>query len=175
MDMMNKLSFLRKRTKEALKECPDGSGRLWPVQFLASQFWPIHFWPKLEVSGWWFGQFWPIQFGSIHFWPIHFFVLWLVLVWIVVGVGVGVSVCVVVCWCVFCCVFVVVSCGCLFVVVVRVGGVVVGLDHLAPDPLPGTLPPDPPSAGPSLRRTAQNFVLFLSLTVCLLVEFWWFL
>ena len=47
------------------------------------------------------------------------------------------------------------------VVVVRVGGVVVG----------------------PLRRTAQNFARFsvschhfvLSLTVCLLVEFWWFL
>ena len=40
------------------------------------------FWPKLEVSGLWFGQFWPI-----HFWPIHFCVvlwLWLVLVYVVV-------------------------------------------------------------------------------------------
>ena len=39
----------------------------------------------------------------------------------------------------------VVSCGCLsFVVVVRVGGVVIGLDHLAPDPsLPDPIPPDP--------------------------------
>ena len=55
--------------------------------------------------------------------------------WIVVGVGVGVSV--------FYCVFVV-SCGCLsfvvvvrgvFVVVVRVGGVVIGLDPLRRTPL----------------------------------------
>ena len=47
----------------------DGSGGgLRPTlanPFLACQFWPIHFWPKLEVSG-----FWPI-----HFWPIHFCVL----------------------------------------------------------------------------------------------------
>ena len=48
-----------------------------------------------------------------------------------------------------------------------------------------SLPPDPPSTGPPNRRTAQNFALFfplplpfslfISLTVCLLVEFWWFL
>ena len=68
--------------------------------------------------------------------------LWFV--WCVVSCGclllfVGVGV--------FCCVFVV-------VVVVRVGVVVIGLDHLAPDPSP----PDPLLPD----RPATNFVLFLS-------------
>ena len=56
-------------------------------------------------------------------------------------------------------------CLCCVVVVVRVGGVVVSLDHLAPDPLPG-----PPSAGPSSLDPSQN-----SRFGCFLIEFWWFL
>ena len=78
---------------------------------------------------------------------------------------------------VFCCVFVV-CCGCLsFVVVVRVGGVVIGLDHLAPDPPPPDPPPPDPSAGPPnisrFFRLPPPISLFLSLTVCLHVEFGW--
>ena len=64
----------------------------------------------------------------IHFWPIH------VLCYVVL-------LCVGVCFAV-CLLFLVVVLS--FVVVVRVGGVVIGLDHLAPDPShPDPLPPDP--------------------------------
>ena len=84
----------------------------------------------------------------------------LVLVWIVV-VGVGVSV-------VPCCLFfylfvlcVIVSFGCLlswiFVVVVRVGGgVVIGLDHVAPDPSPPDPPPPDASGPPGLHTTTRE-------------------
>ena len=59
------------------------------------------------------------------------------------GVVVGVGVCFAVClWFLVVRVVFVVVC---VVVVVRVGGVVIGLDHLAPDPFPL----DPPSAGAS--------------------------
>ena len=122
--------------------------------------------------------------------PIH-------LCCVVVGVADGVSVCVVVCCCVL--MLFVVSCGCLsfvvvvrgvFVVVVRVvfvvvcccGScwwcVVVGLDHLAPAgglPSTGPPPPDLQNFRAFFPSPATNFALFLSLTVCLLVEFWWFL
>ena len=107
------------------------------------------------------------NFGQSNFgqsvWPAHLanpflanpfllccVVLWLVLVWIVVGVG----------ECLCCCVCRLllwfVGCLWLFVVEVRVGGVVIGLDHLAPD-----LPPRTPLPGPP--GTAQNFALFCRL------------
>ena len=86
--------------------------------------------------------------------------------------------CVVVVW--FCLVvvlfcLVVVAVWCLLLLfVVPVGGVVVGLDHPAPDPfrrtpLHRTPPPDRP-----IFPSPATISFFLSLTVCLLVEFWWF-
>ena len=124
-----------------------------------------------------FGQ---SNLGQSIFWPAHLanpflanpFLLccvvpWLVLVWIVVGVGV-------VCFAV-CLLFLVVVCCCgswgvrccgsfvwclllfVVVVVVRVGGVVLGLDHFAPDP--------PPLDRPNFRfffpSPAPIFALFL--------------
>ena len=75
--------------------------------------------------------------------------------------------CVVFCVVVCCCVFVV-SCDCLSfvvvvrvvfvaVVVVRVGGVVVGLDHFAPDP-----PLDPPLPDlPKFRASSRGILVVL--------------
>ena len=92
----------------------------------------------------------------------------------------------------FRCVFVV-SCGCLsfvvvvrgvfvVVVVVRVGGVVVGLDHLAPvlrTPFRGTPSGGPPSTGPPkfsrFFSVSRHQFRSFCLSLCLLVEFWRFL
>ena len=101
--------------------------------------------------------------------------------WVVVGVGGSVVLCYVFSTCslLFCVLLCVVVC---LAVRAGVGGEFVGLDHPTRDTPPlDTPPPDTSSTGHPLRRTAQNFALFslphpfsffLSLTVCLLVEFW---
>ena len=119
---------------------------------------------------------WPANFGQ----SVFSHSIFVVLCCVVVGVGVCFAVCV----CVVssdCLSFVVVVRGVL-VVVVRVGGVVIGLDHCAPDPspldpLPPPLPADRPSAGPpKISRffsVSRLKIRSFSLLLCLLVEFWW--
>ena len=125
--------------------CPTfGCGRCLPIQFWPIQFWPVHFWPILVVSG----------------------LLCVVWCWVLcVGVGVVVGV-----------------------------GVFVGFGPFG-SPLRRTSPADPPvetplrtpCAGPpcaghptphcpkfrSFFPSPAPFSLFLSLSGCLLVEFWW--
>ena len=136
------------------------------------------------------GRLRAIQFWSIHFGQSIF----------VCCVVVGVDRCWLVCVVVVCVVLlcVVVSCGCLLlwlcvvVVVIRFGGVVVvwialrsphhrilsaGSPLLSDNPPPDPPPPDPPpSAGPPkislfFFPLPSPFSLFVSLTVCLLVDF----